>query len=80
MKVRCRDFLTDRSHDLRGCIADERGRTVYLDLEVFEVPHIRDRFRDFCCNPCPPHITPYVRGEATERVRIMATILCYFSA
>jgi hypothetical protein len=28
------DFLTDRCRDLRGCIADERGRTVYLDMEV----------------------------------------------
>jgi len=40
------------------------GRTVFLDMGVFEVPHIRDWFRDFYCTPCPPHITPYVRGEA----------------
>jgi hypothetical protein len=69
------DFLTDQYRDLRGCIVDHTGRTVYLDMEVFEVPHIRDWFRDFCCTPCLPHITPYVRGEAKERVRILATIL-----
>lgn len=72
------DFLTDLYRDLRGCIVDEWGRTVFLDMEVFEVPHIRDWFRDFCCTPCPPHITPYVRGEAKERVRIVATIFCGF--
>ena len=61
--------------DLRGCIVDQAGRTVFLDMEVFEAPHIRDWFRDFCCTPCPSHITPYVRGEAKECVRILATIL-----
>lgn len=69
------DFLTDQYRDLRGCIVDHTGRTVFLDMDVFEVPHIRDWFRDFCCTPCPPHITPYVRGEAKERVRVLATIL-----
>jgi hypothetical protein len=69
------DFLTDQYRDLRGCIVDQLGRTVFLDMDVFEVPHIRDWFRDFCCTRCPPHITPYVRGEAKERVRILATIL-----
>lgn len=69
------DFLTDLYRDYRGCIVDEAGRTVLLDMEVFEVPHIRDWFRDFCCTPCPPNVTPYVRGEAKERVRTLATIL-----
>ena len=69
------DLLTDLYRDYRGCIVDEAGRTVYLDMDVFEIPHIRDWFRDFCCTPCPTHITPYVRGEAKERVRILATIL-----
>lgn len=69
------DFLTDLYRDAHGCIVDESGRTVFLDMDVFEIPHIRDWFRDFCCTPCPPHITPYVRGEAKERVRVLATIL-----
>ena len=69
------DFLTDLYRDYRGCIVDEAGRTVYLNMDVFEIPHIRDWFRDFCCTQCPPQITPYVRGEARERVRIVATVL-----
>lgn len=69
------DFLTDLYRDMHGCIVDDSGRTVFLDMDFFEIPHIRDWFRDFCCTPCPPHITPYVRGEAKERVRILATIL-----
>ncbi|MCB1838646.1 MAG: hypothetical protein KDI61_00080 [Alphaproteobacteria bacterium] len=69
------DFLTDLYRDYRGCIVDEAGHRVYLDMDVFEIPHIRDWFRDFCCTPCPPHITPYVRGEAKERARVLATIL-----
>ncbi|MCB1680972.1 MAG: hypothetical protein H6858_04105 [Rhodospirillales bacterium] len=69
------DLLTDLYRDYRGCIVDEAGRTVFLNMDVFEIPHIRDWFRDFCCTPCPTHITPYVRGEAKERVRILATIL-----
>lgn len=69
------EYLTDLYRDYRGCIVDEYGRTVYLNMDVFEVPNIREWFRDFCCTPCPPHITPYVRGEAKERVRILATIL-----
>lgn len=69
------DFLTDLYRDAHGCIVDESGCTVFLNMDVFEIPHIRDWFRDFCCTPCPPHITPYVRGEAKERVRALATIL-----
>jgi len=70
------DFLTDLYRDAHGCIVDESGRTVFLDMDVFEVPHIRDWIRDFCCTPCLPRITPYVRGEAKERVRTLSTILC----
>jgi hypothetical protein len=28
------DFLTDQYRDLRGCIVDQAGRTVFLDMEV----------------------------------------------
>jgi hypothetical protein len=69
------DSLTDLYRDAHGCIVDEAGRKVLLDMEVFEVPHIRDWFRDFCCTSCPPHIAPYVRGEAKERVRVLPTVL-----
>jgi len=69
------DVLADLYRDYRGCVVDAAGCAVYLDMDVFEIPHIRDWFRDFCCTPCPPNITPYVRGEAKERVRVLATIL-----
>lgn len=69
------DVLTDLYRDYRGCVVDGSGRVVFLDMDVFEIPHVRDWFRDFCCTVCPPHITPYVRGEAKERVRVLATII-----
>jgi hypothetical protein len=69
------DCLTDLYRDVRGCIVDESGCTVFLDMDVFEIPHIRDWFRDFCCTPCKPQITPYVRFEAKERARVLATII-----
>ena len=69
------DFLCDLYRDYPGCIINENGEEVFLDMHVFEVPSIRDWFRDFCCTPVPATITPYVRGEARERARILATIL-----
>ena len=73
------DFLIDLYRDYRGHIFDRDGRETQLNTCVLETPNIREWFRDFCCKPCPPHITPYVRGEARERVRVMGTILrAYF--
>ena len=69
------DVLCDLYRDYRGHIVDEDGNEVFLDLHVLEIPHIRDWFRDFCCTPVPATITPYVRGEARERARIVGTIL-----
>lgn len=69
------DFLCDLYRDYPGCIIDDNGQEIFLDMHVFEVPSIRDWFRDFCCKPVPANITPYVRGEARERVRVMGTIL-----
>ena len=69
------DVLCDLYRDYPGCIINENGEEVFLDMHVFEMPTIRDWFRDFCCTPVPATITPYVRGEARERARILATIL-----
>lgn len=69
------DHLIDLYRDYRGHVLDESGAEIILNTCVFETPSIRDWFRDFCCTACPDHITPYVRGEAKVRVRVLATIL-----
>lgn len=69
------DHVIDLYRDYRGTVLDEDGTEVNLNTCVFEIASIRDWFRDFCCTACPDHITPYVRGEAKERVRVLATIL-----
>ena len=43
------------------------------DAEVIH-ERLRNWFKEFC-RPCPAHVTPHVRKEARERVRVMATIL-----
>lgn len=70
-----RDYLTDCYRDYRGWISDRDGNEVFLDMDELERPSIREWFRDFCCRPCPDHVTPHVRKEAWERVRIVATIM-----
>jgi hypothetical protein len=69
------DKLANFYRDYPGTITDENGTEVMLDMEVFEHPGIRDWLRDFACTPCPVEVTPRVRREAWERVRVMATIL-----
>jgi len=69
------DHITRLYRDYRGWITVIGGGRVFLDMDEFERPSIREWFRDFCVTPCPPEITPRVRDEARERVRILATIL-----
>ena len=69
------DHLADLYRDYPGWIIGPDGQEELLDLEQFERPHIREWFRDFCNGVCPPDVTPRVRVEARERVRILATIL-----
>ena len=70
-----REFVSDLYRDYRGWIARANGTETFLDMGEFERPSIREWFRDFCCTPCPGHVTPHVRPEAWERVRVLATIL-----
>lgn len=67
--------LADLYRDYPGTIVDAAGMEALLDMEVFECPGIRDWLRDFACTPCPADVTPRVRREAWERVRVMATIM-----
>ncbi len=70
-----RDYLYNEYRDFPGRVIGAGGKETFLDMEVFEVPNIEYWFRDFACSPCPAHVTPHVRKEARERVRVMATIL-----
>lgn len=69
------DGLSDLYKDYPGWIMGPDDKEVMLDMEQFEQPNIQYWFRDFCCTPCPPNVTPRVRKEARERVRVLATIL-----
>jgi len=69
------DGLNDLYRDYPGRIIGPDGGEVLLDMEQFERPNICYWFREFCCTPCPPDITPRVRKEARNRVRVLATIL-----
>lgn len=69
------DFLSDLYRDYPGWITKPNGTEALLDMGEFERPFIREWFRDFCCTPCPDHVTPRVQTKALERVRILATIL-----
>lgn len=72
------EHVTALYRDMRGWVENTESdgdKEVFLDMEEFEIPSIREWFRDFCCTPCPPEVTPRVRPEARERVRVLATIL-----
>ena len=77
------DSLYDWLRDYPGCFVDKRGQRTELEMvhleyadgaEKEEAPHAR-WYQDFCNTPCPPDVTPFVRKEAWERVRIIATLL-----
>ncbi|WP_282091456.1 hypothetical protein [Epibacterium ulvae] len=67
------EFLVDLYRDFPGWVSDGEDE-VFLDMEEFERPYIREWFRDFL-RPLPDDVQPRVRAEAKERVRIMATLL-----
>lgn len=77
------ETLYDWLRDYSGCFADTRGRLVELDMSHLEYPEGEEKdeapyarwYHDFCNTPCPPNVTPFVRKEAWERVRIVATLL-----
>ena len=69
------EHMTNLYRDYPGRIVDSGGAEVWLDMSDFERSKIRYWFRDFCCTPCPTDVSPRVRREARERVRVLATIL-----
>lgn len=72
---RWHEHLTNLYRDYRGRVLGLDEREVSLDMDEFEVPHVREWFRDFCCTPCPEETIPRLRRESKERVRNLATIL-----
>jgi len=71
---RWHEYLTDLYKDYPGWIVGPDGKEVFLDMDEFERPNIREWFRDFC-TPLRDGAKPRVREEARERVRIFATVL-----
>lgn len=77
------DALSNFLRDYHGDIVDALGRIVELDMSHLESPEGQETdeapyarwYQDFCNTPCPPNVTPFVRKEAWERVRIIATLL-----
>lgn len=82
------DYLVDLYRDLDAEIIDETRMPIFLDLSPLETDpedadilvhcprgeRIRDWFRTMT-TPVPEDVTPYVRGEAKERFRILATLI-----
>lgn len=68
------EWITAAYRDAKRLIVDRNGAEVSLDMEEFELIGIRYWFRTFCVSPAAD-VTPRIRVEARERVRILASIL-----
>lgn len=68
------DHLTGLYRDYPGWLRNQCGEEVFLDMTVFEVPHIREWFRDFV-RPVPVGVRPRIKASAKERVRAFTTIM-----
>ena len=69
------EHVHDLYRDYRGRIIDHEGHEIILNMNVFEVPFIREWFRDFACTPCLPGVRPRIRTVARPRVRVLLTII-----
>ena len=69
------DRLSDIYRDFDGVIIDEYGNEVMLDLEVFEFEHARTWYRDQINTPMAEGVSPRLRAESKERLRILGTVL-----
>lgn len=67
------DRLADWLRDFNGQFVDEMGQPVEIDLDAFDGPNVRYYFRDNGCTR--PNPNGYVHPIATERFRIVSTIL-----
>ena len=67
------DRLADWLRDFNGQFVDEAGQPVEINLDAFDGPNVRYYFRDNGCTR--PNPNGYVHPIATERFRVVATIL-----
>ena len=68
------EHLSNLYRDFTGWVVGPDGKEVFLDMEEFERPNIREWFRDFLSS-LEEGARPRVRKEARERVRIFATVV-----
>ena len=82
------DYLADTYRDLDAEITVAHGKAIFLDFSPLETDpddadilvncprgeRLRDWFRTMT-TPVPESVTPYIRAEAKERFRILATII-----
>lgn len=71
---RWHEHLSNLYRDYSGRVVGPDGKEVFLDMEEFERPNIREWFRDFL-KPLKEGARPRVREEARERVRIFTTVV-----
>lgn len=69
------EHVSNIYRDFDGCVIDEYGNSVILDLEPLEIPHAREWFRDVVFMPIAEGVSPRLRAESKERLRILGTVL-----
>jgi len=82
------DWVFDLYRDLNANIVDQNGEQIFLELDALEysddlmdtslATQEKERLRDWCrtmTTPVAVNATPYVRAEAKERFRLLATII-----
>lgn len=70
-----RDYLADLYCHYAGRIVDRNGVESFLAMEEFEVPYVREWFRDWINVEPSASGTTRLRSESRERIRVLATIL-----
>lgn len=69
------DYLTDLYRDFRGRVIGPDGGEVSLDTELLEGETARSWLREFIRPRGPRERAAYLRSQAKERFRVVATII-----
>lgn len=70
-----RDYLLELYCHYPGRIVDKDGAETFLNMEEFEVPHVREWCRDWINASPSTSGASRLRSESRERIRILASIL-----